>query len=183
MKTVLETRKVTKRFGGLTAVNAVDLVVPERYIASVIGPNGAGKTTLFNCISGFYPPDQGQILLAGAPLVGLSPDRIAELGIGRTYQNIRLFKNMTAIENILVGEHPRLKSMWYESILGTPRVGREEAAALSEALRLLRQRPPAVLITDLKMPGMDGIELLEAMQAEAADVEGKLASPPQRPTA
>ncbi|MCX6025381.1 MAG: ABC transporter ATP-binding protein, partial [Chloroflexi bacterium] len=138
MSAVLETHKVTKRFGGLTAVSAVDLVVKEKTIASVIGPNGAGKTTFFNCVSGFYPPEEGQILLDGRPLVGLAPDRIAELGIARTYQNIRLFKNMTAIENILVGQHPRLSATWIEAILGTPRMRREEQDALREATRLLR---------------------------------------------
>jgi len=138
MSAVLETHKVTKRFGGLTAVSAVDLVVNEKTIASVIGPNGAGKTTFFNCVSGFYPPEEGQILLEGRPLVGLAPDQIAELGIARTYQNIRLFKNMTAIENILVGQHPRLSATWIEAILHTPRMKREESEALREATRLLR---------------------------------------------
>ncbi len=138
MSAVLETHKVTKRFGGLTAVSAVDLVVNEKMIASVIGPNGAGKTTFFNCVSGFYPPEEGQILLEGRALVGLAPDQIAELGIARTYQNIRLFKNMTAIENILVGQHPRLSATWIESILHTPRMKREEIQALREATRLLR---------------------------------------------
>ncbi|HLC34347.1 MAG TPA: ABC transporter ATP-binding protein [Anaerolineales bacterium] len=138
MSAVLETHKVTKRFGGLTAVSAVDLVVNEKMIASVIGPNGAGKTTFFNCVSGFYPPEEGQILLEGRPLVGLAPDQIAQLGIARTYQNIRLFKNMTAIENILVGQHPRLSATWIEAILRTPHMKREEAEALREATRLLR---------------------------------------------
>jgi len=134
----LETRQVTKQFGGLVAVNKVDLSIPEHAIASVIGPNGAGKTTFFNCISGFYPPTSGDILFEGISLLGLSPDRITELGIARTYQNIRLFKNMSALENIMVGEHIRLKSLWIEAILHTPRQKREEAQALEEAMRLLR---------------------------------------------
>jgi branched-chain amino acid transport system ATP-binding protein len=139
MNTVLETSQLTKLFGGLTAVNKVDLVVPEQTIASVIGPNGAGKTTFFNCITGFYQPDGGQILFnEKKSLIGLAPDRIAQMGIARTYQNIRLFSNMTAIENILVGQHPRLKTWWLESILHTRRMKDEEAAAVEEALRLLK---------------------------------------------
>ncbi len=134
----LETHQLSKIFGGLTAVAKVDLAVPEHAIASVIGPNGAGKTTLFNCITGFYTPEHGQILFFDQSLVGLPPDRITHLGIARTYQNIRLFANMTAIENILVGEHPRLKSTWIEGIINTPRRVKEEKAALEEASRLLR---------------------------------------------
>ncbi len=138
MTNALETHKLSKIFGGLTAVNKVDLAVPEHTIASVIGPNGAGKTTYFNCITGFYTPDEGQILFYDKSLVGMPVDRITHLGIARTSQNIRLFSNMSAIENILVGEHPRLKSTWIEAILRTPRRAREEAAALEEANRLLR---------------------------------------------
>jgi branched-chain amino acid transport system ATP-binding protein len=134
----LETQHLSKIFGGLTAVSKVDLAVPEQTIASVIGPNGAGKTTFFNCITGFYTPDSGQILFFGKSLLGLPPDRITYLGIARTYQNIRLFSNMTAIENILVGEHPRLRSSWIEAILRTPRRNKEENEALEEASRLLR---------------------------------------------
>ena len=92
MKTVLETRNVSKIFGGLVAVNKVDLVVPEGTIASIIGPNGAGKTTLFNCISGFYKPEMGQVLFNGNSIAGMLTDKIAAKGIARTYQNIRLFK-------------------------------------------------------------------------------------------
>src|SRR5690606_15202002 len=118
MKATLETRNLTKRFGGLTAVDHVNLVIPEHAIASVIGPNGAGKTTFFNCITGFYTPEEGEIIFDGQhSLAGLSPDKITRLGISRTYQNIRLFSNMTALENIMVGHHPKLKSMWFESIV------------------------------------------------------------------
>lgn len=138
MKAALETRTLTKRFGGLLAVNQVDLVVPEKSIASVIGPNGAGKTTFFNCVTGFYQPTSGDVLFENRSLVGLSPDQVTQLGISRTYQNIRLFKNMTAIENILVGRHPRMKTIWYESILYTPRQRKEEQESLEEAKRLLR---------------------------------------------
>ena len=135
---VLETIKVTKRFGGLVAVNRVDLVVPEKSIISVIGPNGAGKTTFFNCVSGFYEADEGEINFLGESLLGLSPDQITGRGIARTYQNVRLFPAMSAIENILVGQHPRLKTNWVEALLQTPRQKQEEEKALEEALRLLK---------------------------------------------
>ena len=110
MGIALETRNLTKYFGGLTAVDHVDLEVPEGGIISVIGPNGAGKTTVFNCLTGFYEPDEGDVFFKGQSLLGLSPDRITALGISRTYQNIRLFPSMTALENILVGMEPHLRS-------------------------------------------------------------------------
>ncbi len=137
MQASLETKHVTKIFGGLTAVDQVDLVVPEQTIASIIGPNGAGKTTLFNCISGFYTPEKGQVLFYGKPIQGLPTDAIAHLGISRTYQNIRLFANMTALENILVGQYPHLKNGWIDAILHNNRFNREEAASIEEAHRLL----------------------------------------------
>ena len=135
---VLVAKKVTKRFGGLVALDNVDVEVKEHAIQSIIGPNGAGKTTFFNCVTGFYNPEKGEILLDGQPITGLSPDRVAHRGIARTYQNIRLFKNMTAVENILVGMHPHLKTGLIGGILRDPRTRREEQAALEEALRLLR---------------------------------------------
>ena len=135
---VLEAIKVTKRFGGLEALHQVDLEVKEQAIQSIIGPNGAGKTTFFNCVTGFYSPEEGDILLEGKSIVGLSNDRVTRLGIARTYQNIRLFKNMTAVENILVGMHPHLKTGLIGSILRGPAVRREEEEALAEARRLLR---------------------------------------------
>jgi branched-chain amino acid transport system ATP-binding protein len=134
---ILETRNVTKRFGGLSAVDNVSVQIPEGSIYSIIGPNGAGKTTLFNCITGFYPTDQGDILFLERSLIGLSPDRITQRGISRTYQNIRLFPAMTALENILVGAHPRLKSNWLDAILHTPRQRAEEKQALEKAQELL----------------------------------------------
>lgn len=134
---ILETRNVTKRFGGLSAVDRVTVEIPEGSIYSIIGPNGAGKTTLFNCITGFYPADQGDILFLDQSLMGLSPDRITQRGISRTYQNIRLFPAMTALENILVGAHPRLKSNLVDAFLHTPRQRAEEQAALEKAQELL----------------------------------------------
>jgi branched-chain amino acid transport system ATP-binding protein len=107
---LLNAHNVTKRFGGLTAVSRFNMDIPEESIASLIGPNGAGKTTFFNCITGFYPIDEGTIEFRGQVLNGLTSDRITRRGISRTYQNIRLFANMTAIENVMVGQHPLLKT-------------------------------------------------------------------------
>ncbi len=135
---LLELKKMTKRFGGLVAVRGLDFEIPERAIYSVIGPNGAGKTTVFNCITGFYRPEEGDILLNGHSLVGLSPDRITRRGITRTYQNIRLFNNMTALENILVGLHPHLHANILGAIFHPPSVHREEEEAIVEARRLLQ---------------------------------------------
>ena len=134
---ILETRNVTKRFGGLSAVDKVSIQIPEGSIYSIIGPNGAGKTTLFNCITGFYPPDEGDMLFKEKSLLGFSPDRVTRQGISRTYQNIRLFPAMTALENILVGAHPQLKSNWVDAILHTPRQRTEEKKALQDAQDLL----------------------------------------------
>lgn len=134
---ILETRNVTKRFGGLSAVNRVSVRIPEGSIFSIIGPNGAGKTTLFNCISGFYPPDEGDMRFQGNSLLGYSPDRVTRQGISRTYQNIRLFPAMTALENILVGAHPQMHSSWIDAILHTPSQRKEEEKAIQEAQELL----------------------------------------------
>jgi branched-chain amino acid transport system ATP-binding protein len=134
---ILVSKKVTKRFGGLEAVSKVDLEIKEHAIYSIIGPNGAGKTTFFNCVTGFYTPEEGEILFNGRNITGMSTDRVTRLGISRTYQNIRLFKNMTVVENILVGMHPHLKSGLLGAIFHDPRTMREEKAAVEEAVRLL----------------------------------------------
>ena len=135
---VLTAKKVTKRFGGLEALSAIDLEIKEQSIQSIIGPNGAGKTTFFNCITGFYTPEEGDILLGDRSIVGLTPDRVTHLGIARTYQNIRLFKNMTAIENVLVGMDKHLQAKIWDSILHTRRERKEEKESLETALNLLK---------------------------------------------
>lgn len=138
MTTCIETKQVSKIFGGLTAVNAVDVVVPEHAIASIIGPNGAGKTTLFNCISGYYVPEQGQIEFFGGAIQGQPTYKVADMGIARTYQNIRLFGDMTAIENVIVGQYPRFKANWVDAVLSTRRERDEAKQAIEEARRLLK---------------------------------------------
>ncbi len=125
---------MTKRFGGLVAVDELDLDVRENSIHSVIGPNGAGKTTFFNCVTGFYRPEEGEISLNGNSLVGLLPDRIVRLGIARTYQNIRLFPNLTAIENILVGLHSHLKAGYFGIVVGLPSTRTEEMTGKGDFL-------------------------------------------------
>ncbi|HTP01431.1 MAG TPA: ABC transporter ATP-binding protein [Anaerolineales bacterium] len=137
MTTAIETRQLLKRFGGLLAIDRVDLVIPEHSIFSVIGPNGAGKTTFYNCITGFYTPDGGDILFFDESVVGLTPDRITRLGIARTYQNIRLFSSMSTLENILVGQHSRLHANLADAVFRTPRARAEEKHAVSEARSLL----------------------------------------------
>jgi branched-chain amino acid transport system ATP-binding protein len=135
---LLTARSVTKMFGGLAAVSNFDIAVGDGSIASLIGPNGAGKTTFFNCVTGFYEIDKGEIVFAGDRLDGLSPDLITRQGISRTYQNIRLFPNITAIENVLVGMEPQLHSSWIGAIVGSPGTRAEEEHAVEEARRLLR---------------------------------------------
>ena len=135
---LLATERMTKRFGGLVAINDLTLEVAERTIHSVIGPNGAGKTTVFNCVTGFYRPEDGRILFRGERIDGLTPDQIARLGIARTYQNIRLFGNMTVLQNALVGQHIHLTSTWVGAVLNTPRTRQDERRGLEEARRLLR---------------------------------------------
>ncbi len=135
---ILTANSVTKRFGGLVAVDNFDFEIDEGAIVSIIGPNGAGKTTFFNCLTGFYQAEEGDMLYKGQRLNGRTPDQITRMGIARTYQNIRVFPAMTAIENILVGQHPRLKTNWVESILRTKRYKDEEEEAEEEARRLIR---------------------------------------------
>src|SRR5712691_11292470 len=138
MPDLLVARGVTKRFGGLVAVNSVDFSIQERSIVSLIGPNGAGKTTFFNMIAGLYTPTSGEITFHGANITGRKPHTITQLGIARTFQNIRLFGTMSALDNVLVGMHARLKSNALDAVLRTPRFNREEAQARERGLDLLR---------------------------------------------
>ncbi len=134
---LLLTHGLRKEFGGLVAVSDVDFLVPAGGIVSLIGPNGAGKTTFFNMLTGVYKPTAGRVFFADEDLTGKPPHAFTQRGIGRTFQNIRLFQNMTAIENVLVGMHTRLKGNLVEAILRTPRVKREERAARERARELL----------------------------------------------
>src|SRR6266571_1159316 len=135
---LLKADGVRKEFGGLVAVNYVDFHIPKGAIVSLIGPNGAGKTTFFNMLTGVYKPTGGRIVFDGGDVTGKPPHAITARGIGRTFQNIRLFGNMTALENVLVGMHARLKANMFMSILHTPAVKREEVQARERARELLR---------------------------------------------
>jgi branched-chain amino acid transport system ATP-binding protein len=134
---LLKLTKVSKFFGGLAAVQDLELEVLPKEIISIIGPNGAGKTTVFNLITGIYRPTAGDILFAGRSIGGLTPDRVLRRGIARTFQNIRLFNNMTVMENILVGEHTQLKASVLGSLFRPPSVVHEEAEARKRAVELL----------------------------------------------
>jgi len=129
----LEIRGLVKRFGGLNAVDGVDMDVDEGEILSVIGPNGAGKTTLFNVVTGLYGPDAGSIRFNGHDLVGLKPNQICSLGISRTFQTVRLFANMTVLENAMVGQHCRTKSGLLGAVLRLPRTRAEEQQVREQA--------------------------------------------------
>jgi branched-chain amino acid transport system ATP-binding protein len=134
---LLTAESLRKEFGGLVAVNDVDFTIPEGSITSLIGPNGAGKTTFFNMLTGVYKPTSGGIEFNGEDVTGKPPHAITERGIGRTFQNIRLFHNMTARENVMVGMHARLKGGIVKSVLRTPGVKREERHAADRARELL----------------------------------------------
>jgi branched-chain amino acid transport system ATP-binding protein len=134
---LLQTDLLRKEFGGLVAVDDVDFIVPQNAIVSLIGPNGAGKTTFFNMLTGVYKPTEGRVIFAGEDMTNKPPHAFTQRGIGRTFQNIRLFQNMTALENVLVGMHVRLKGNLFEALLRTPRVKHEEKEARVRARELL----------------------------------------------
>lgn len=134
---LLEVHRLTKRFGGLVAVNQVDFTLEQGQIASLIGPNGAGKTTFFNMITGIYSPTSGRVRLENHLITGLPPHELAALGISRTFQNIRLFNNLSGLENILVGRHSRLRTGLIGTLLRPPAVSQEEHQAKQQALHLL----------------------------------------------
>jgi branched-chain amino acid transport system ATP-binding protein len=134
---LLAAHQVTKAFGGLVAVEAVDFEIPERSIVSIIGPNGAGKTTFFNMLTGLYRPTAGRIRFDGKDITARRPDRIMKAGIARTFQNIRLFATMSAVENVMVGQHARMKAGLFGSILRLPHVRKEEQAVEEKAREVL----------------------------------------------
>jgi branched-chain amino acid transport system ATP-binding protein len=138
MADLLIAESVRKEFGGLVAVNDVDFTIAENAIVSLIGPNGAGKTTFFNMLTGVYKPTAGRIVFDGTNVTGKPPHAVTELGVGRTFQNIRLFPLMTALENVLVGMHARLSGGLVRSIIRTPGLKREEREARGRARELLR---------------------------------------------
>ena len=142
---ILEVSGLTMRFGGLLAVNGVGLTVHEKQVVSMIGPNGAGKTTVFNCLTGFYQPTDGKILLDGEAIQGLPGHKIARKGVVRTFQNVRLFKDMTAVENLLVAQHRHLNTNFLSGLLKTKAFRKSEHEAMDFAAHWLDQ----VNLTDI----------------------------------
>lgn len=134
---LLEVHRLTKKFGGLVAVKQVDFTIEKGVIASLIGPNGAGKTTFFNMLTGIYPPSSGRVLLENREITGFPPHQLTSLGITRTFQNIRLFNNLSVLENVLVGRHSRLRTGLLGTLLRPPAVQQEEYQAQKQALHLL----------------------------------------------
>jgi branched-chain amino acid transport system ATP-binding protein len=130
---ILDAVDITKQFGGLTAVSDVSFTLPERSIVSIIGPNGAGKTTFFNMLTGFYRPTIGTISFGGKNITGARPDQVMKSGMARTFQNIRLFSTMTAMENVMIGEHSRMSAGLFGSIVRTPKTRREEKEVREKA--------------------------------------------------
>jgi branched-chain amino acid transport system ATP-binding protein len=130
---ILDASNITKQFGGLTAVSDVSFALPERSIVSIIGPNGAGKTTFFNMLTGFYRPTFGRIAFGGRNITGARPDIVMKIGMARTFQNIRLFSTMSAVENVMIGENARMHAGLFGSIFRTPKVRREEREVREKA--------------------------------------------------
>ena len=134
---LLETSDLTMRFGGLTAVDRFNLKIPAGAIVGLIGPNGAGKTTCFNMITGFYTPSGGRVRFAARDITGAAPHRVCRAGVARTFQNIRLFANETALQNVMIGAHLRQRTTWWHALLNSPGHRREERALREKAMGLL----------------------------------------------
>jgi branched-chain amino acid transport system ATP-binding protein len=168
---ILQVADVTKQFGGLVAVNDVSIDIPEHGIVSIIGPNGAGKTTLFNMLTGLYKPTRGRIWFGEKDITHMRPDRITKLGIARTFQNIRLFGAMTALENVMIGRHSRMRAGLFGSIFRMPWVRAEERAArewAAETLEYVGLRPRLFdsLATNLSYGDQRRIEIARALASE-----------------
>ena len=149
---MLELSGVNKAFGGLQATTDVSLTLSEGEIVSVIGPNGAGKSTLFNLITGVYRPDSGDIRFQGRSLVGLRPNKIVDLGVARTFQNLRLFTNLSVLENVLIAQHHKLRSTWVSAVLRTPGYRRQEREMHARALEKLSFFGPRLMSFRLHQP-------------------------------
>jgi branched-chain amino acid transport system ATP-binding protein len=167
---LLEIDNLSKRFGGLQAVKDVSFAVEQGMIKAVIGPNGAGKTTLFNLVSGFLAPDAGSVTFDGRPLHGRGPHRVAEAGVSRTFQHIRLFGRMTALENVMVGRHVRSRSGFLAGMLSLPAARREDRAVREHALGVMEFLGIAGLAgaeaTSLSYGQQRSVELARALAAE-----------------
>jgi branched-chain amino acid transport system ATP-binding protein len=169
---ILTTERVSKLFGGLVAVNDVTFDIPRKRIVSIIGPNGAGKTTFFNMLTGLYRPSVGRITFEGNDITRARPDKITKAGVARTFQNIRLFSTMTAVENVMVGEHSRMKAGIVGSILRTPWVRKEEREVREKAREMLdfvgvRKDQFEQLATNLSYGDQRRVEIARALEPTA----------------
>ena len=170
-ESILTAAGITKSFGGLVAVDSVDFQIPRGAIVSIIGPNGAGKTTFFNMLTGLYKPDGGRIEFNGANITGERPDIVTKLGVARTFQNIRLFGTMSALENVMVGQHARMKAGLFGSILRPPWTRREEAnvrETAEETLKYVGLRPELIdqMSANLSYGDQRRIEIARALASE-----------------
>ncbi|MBF0819487.1 ABC transporter ATP-binding protein [Streptococcus acidominimus] len=167
---LLDVKKLTKHFGGLTAVGDVTMELHEGELVGLIGPNGAGKTTLFNLLTGVYEPSEGTITLAGTPLNGKSPSHIASLGLGRTFQNIRLFKDMTVLENVLIGLSNHGKQHVFASFFRLPAFYKNEDALREKAMKLLKifdlEKDADTLAKNLPYGQQRRLEIVRALATE-----------------
>ena len=169
--TILDAANITKQFGGLTAVSDVSFTLPEKSIVSIIGPNGAGKTTFFNMLTGFYRPTFGTIALGDRNITGARPDLVMKAGMARTFQNIRLFSTMSATENVMIGEHSRMKSGLVGSILRLPGTRREERQVREKAVEELRyvgikERHHDWMATNLSYGDQRRVEIARALASD-----------------
>jgi len=170
---IMEIRGATKAFGGLVAVDDVDFTLPEKSIVSIIGPNGAGKTTFFNMLTGLYRPTAGTISFQGKNITRARPDRIMAMGVARTFQNIRLFQTMSALENVMVGQHARMRAGVFGSIFRTPRVRAEEKRVREKAREML-------LYVGLKKDAIDQVAVnLSYGDQRRVEIARALASEPK----
>ena len=167
---ILEVKDLAVSFGGIKAVNGLTFSVHEGEIVSVIGPNGAGKTSAFNCISGFYRPNQGSVVFDGSPITRNKPSRITQLGRARTFQNVRLFKEMTVLENVKTGMHTRLKQNVFDAMLHTPRYRRSEAQCTEDARGWLDfvgfRADDELLVTQLPYGEQRRVEIARALATQ-----------------
>jgi len=168
---ILRAVKVTKQFEGLVANREIDFEIPRHSIVSIIGPNGAGKTTFFNQLSGVYHPTEGTIAFENIDISDMAPHEVAELGVARTYQNIRLFRDLTALTNVSVGQHVRTKGQWYAAVFQLPSVRREEAAIEKRSYELLeivglRRSMADVLAKNLPYGDQRRLEVARALASD-----------------
>lgn len=167
MESILRIINVTKSFGGLTAINRINTQVPEKSVFGVIGPNGAGKTTLFNVLTGLYHANMGEVFFKSEDITNSAPYKLAPLGISRTFQNLRLFRKLTALENVMVGLHSATKGGVWDYLISTNRSKSEKEASVVTALRLLRYvgliEKHDVLASDLPYGDQKLLEIARAL--------------------